>query len=345
MFSEDSKDSFSARFKEAFGDARNKDIAEQLGVSKATITLYTSGRLPPSDMLLKVAQLTNCNLHWLLTGYGPKWALWEEHQHGKHGEIIALYHSAGGTGKSVAATYLAMSLARRNYKTLVVESFGDSYISASFFPTLFDIKTCLNDTFHFSDSAEYSEVYWMRDFFKTPVDGLDLFAGDIVTRAKLIRMGVKRFKVAPSELRQKYSFIIVDLNLKGLIDQPDLLRARLIMSAKILFSCDASRCDSGIEDCFVFLKNALEQSDEMEIFGAFANMADPRVRATKKVIKEIRHLLPDKALDTVIHRDITVPRSDLNQIGVHQISKRARIVREYDQLAEEIIRRTANTKI
>lgn len=59
---------FGRRFKEVFGNASNKQIAQLLGVTPPAVQNYKRGRVPPFDILLKIVEVTNCDLHWLLTG-------------------------------------------------------------------------------------------------------------------------------------------------------------------------------------------------------------------------------------------------------------------------------------
>lgn len=63
---------FGKRFKKAFGDAKNYRIAAQMGISDAAVKNYVDGRVPGPEALLKIHQLTGCNLHWLLTGEGSR---------------------------------------------------------------------------------------------------------------------------------------------------------------------------------------------------------------------------------------------------------------------------------
>lgn len=63
--------SFGARLKQAFGHARNAEIARKLGVTDAAVKNYVEGRVPPADVLVTISDLTNCSIHWLLTGEGP----------------------------------------------------------------------------------------------------------------------------------------------------------------------------------------------------------------------------------------------------------------------------------
>lgn len=62
------KSEFGHRLKEAFRNATNKEIANQIGVSAPAVQNYSDGRVPPAETLLKIAEVTNCDLHWLLTG-------------------------------------------------------------------------------------------------------------------------------------------------------------------------------------------------------------------------------------------------------------------------------------
>lgn len=63
---------FGQRLRQAFGHAKYADIAAKIGVSEPAIKKYMAGRVPDADKLLVIAGVTNCNLHWLLTGEGPQ---------------------------------------------------------------------------------------------------------------------------------------------------------------------------------------------------------------------------------------------------------------------------------
>lgn len=69
---------FGSRFKLAFGNVPNSAIARKMGVSNAAIANYVAGRMPPPQTLIDIAELTNCNIHWLLTGKGSQFVGKEE---------------------------------------------------------------------------------------------------------------------------------------------------------------------------------------------------------------------------------------------------------------------------
>jgi transcriptional regulator with XRE-family HTH domain len=66
----DFREGFGGRLKSAFKEASNADIARALDVSEPAVSNYIGGRIPPADKLFLIYEITNCNLHWLLTGEG-----------------------------------------------------------------------------------------------------------------------------------------------------------------------------------------------------------------------------------------------------------------------------------
>ena len=65
---------FRERLQEAVGK-NTAALARRIGEAPARLYPYLAGRsLPPIDILSKIAEATDVNLHWLLTGEGPKTA-------------------------------------------------------------------------------------------------------------------------------------------------------------------------------------------------------------------------------------------------------------------------------
>jgi len=62
---------FAQRLRAAFRNARDAEIARLLGYrSQSPIAKWFEGTYPNTEVLLKIAQITKVNLHWLLTGEG-----------------------------------------------------------------------------------------------------------------------------------------------------------------------------------------------------------------------------------------------------------------------------------
>lgn len=62
------KNAFGTRLKLAFGNATNKVIGEKIGVAENTVGFYVRGRIPDAEILIKIANVTNRSIDWLLTG-------------------------------------------------------------------------------------------------------------------------------------------------------------------------------------------------------------------------------------------------------------------------------------
>lgn len=61
------------RLASLFPGSNDGDIARRLHTTYATVRLYTRGdRLPIAEMLLHIQRVTGVNVHWLLTGDGPR---------------------------------------------------------------------------------------------------------------------------------------------------------------------------------------------------------------------------------------------------------------------------------
>lgn len=67
------KSDFGKRLKEVFGNATNQQIADKIGVTAPAVQNYVNGRVPDADKLFTISAVTNCNLHWLITGQGAKY--------------------------------------------------------------------------------------------------------------------------------------------------------------------------------------------------------------------------------------------------------------------------------
>lgn len=64
---------FSMRLASIFPDANTGDVARRLYTTYATVRPYERGeRLPIAEMLLQIHRVTGVNIHWLLTGDGPR---------------------------------------------------------------------------------------------------------------------------------------------------------------------------------------------------------------------------------------------------------------------------------
>ena len=65
---------FQERLGRIFDYGSMAEIARRLGLPHATVRNYFGGRLPAPEVLIKMAEVTNVSLKWLLTGKGEMYA-------------------------------------------------------------------------------------------------------------------------------------------------------------------------------------------------------------------------------------------------------------------------------
>ena len=72
----DSADSICFRLErlrtDLYGDRGKSKMARELGIRPSTYDRYERDRVPPADLLVKIASVANVTLEWLITGEGPR---------------------------------------------------------------------------------------------------------------------------------------------------------------------------------------------------------------------------------------------------------------------------------
>jgi Predicted transcriptional regulator len=72
-----------------YGDRGRSGFARDLDIPVTSYLHYETDRLPPADLLVKVAELTGTNLIWLLTGEGPRSMPDSERDHKQVLKVVA----------------------------------------------------------------------------------------------------------------------------------------------------------------------------------------------------------------------------------------------------------------
>lgn len=67
-------DEFRSRLLKVFNNASMAEVARQVKVPHATVRNYFQGRLPATEVLMKIADETGVSINWLLLGRGEMYA-------------------------------------------------------------------------------------------------------------------------------------------------------------------------------------------------------------------------------------------------------------------------------
>lgn len=326
--------SFGNRLLEAFQGASQTEIARQLGLSNPAITNYVEGRIPPAETLIKIASLTGYSIHWLVTGEEPKKTSELNLGTDSRAQTIMLANKKGGAGKSTSTAMLGVELAKRGYRTLVIDAELGDCTYMLFAPPL---SMIMGLPFPFVTSSR-ARALKKRMFFRTEISGLDVCCTSKRAMAIIIDLGIKGFNTDPKAIRRSYDFILLDTNpYINPFEPPDLFTASLMSSAQLLMPIHAHPMSLGaVGNTLKDLNDALSSSNDINFLGAFLTAFYPDRSTSLMMIDKLNELLPGKLLKTIIHeRDEIAELSGYSPLQL--IRPDSLVVAEYSPLANEVL--------
>ena len=203
QISKEFQNSFAERLKEAFNQASNKFIADKLGVGKAAVTAYMQGRIPPYNKLIEISRITNCNLHWLLTGEGGKLFL-PDADKSSTPQVIVLQSDKPNSGTSTCALLISRCLARKGLKTLLLDKSSYSIVSHVLLPQSFPSDLNKSSLWNFDLSADERMIFFSE--FKDLHLAVSSYNTNVIKPSK----SVSSHLMTVNEVTQYYDYIIVD---------------------------------------------------------------------------------------------------------------------------------------
>lgn len=342
---------FGFRLKEAFKNVQNREIAEKLGIGKSAVTAYLRGSMPPASQLLKIAEMTGCNLHWLLTGEGPKWIVRKVPEVKRDARTLLVSNPMGGSGKSTAASFLALALVRRGTRVLVFDTTAHTCMShfTGFRTEMADLTVGLrNDLGSEEQRAEKDEQTFQRLirrggtralFLHSGVDGLDLCVPILEGESSLERGGARRFDPDLDHLPDSYDYYIFD-SLPGTNPHHDFppVASRYLKSPQVLLPWVERPGLSKFDPTLEYIRRGGLQISGMTLIGVFINHVNRMPPAFVIAAREMLHqALADRMMRTEISYSPNLQSSLFYGRGIQNLSPSLKIVTEYDRLAGEVL--------
>ncbi|HEX3557913.1 MAG TPA: AAA family ATPase [Pyrinomonadaceae bacterium] len=322
---------FGLRLREAFRDASQSEIARQLGVSNSAVTNYVEGRIPPAEMLTKIADLTGYSIHWLITGEGPRRS--NEHEAGC--QTIAFVNEKGGSAKSTSAVMLSIVFAKRGYRTLLVDARQGSCAVA-----LYGDRT---SGFHAGPAAYHKKlrrkIRMRRMYFRTEIPRLHLCSSNKIVNTLLTQHGEESFSIDIADIKKDYDFVLIDTDPAYVpFEALDLFTFSLLNSAQVLIPVRAHISSlRSVERTLKDLGEAGQSTVYINLLGAFLTVYYPDRKTSLMMVDELNKLLPGKILETIIPEG-----DDIAELGSYSQSElvrsNSRGFVEYSRLADEVLR-------
>lgn len=250
-------------------------------------------------------------------------------------QTISLVNNKGGVGKTTTAVNLAAGLARRGYRTLLVDLDSQANATVSLNLDIASIDTTAADMLLDSFSADEA-------IHSSYVDGLDVLAGDPAlanTDASLAgeygrEMVLKR---ALRPIGDQYDFALIDspasfslVTVNALVasDQylvpvtPDYLTLEGV--ASLLDRVEAVRDGIG---------------EAAELLGFVLTKVDYRAGLTGEVVDELRQTFGDQVFESEIRINIRLAEAPSHGQSIYDYDGSSTGAKAYTQLTDELLER------
>ncbi len=221
------------------------------------------------------------------------------------GRVIAIVNQKGGVGTTTTAVNLAAGLALRSRSTLLVDI--DPQCSAT---SGVGIRLGPGDLSTYE--VLLGEAPADRALRRTMIPHLQVIgaSGDLVgAEIELVGMGEREYQMrkALAALRWRYDFVLIDCPPSlGLITLNALTAADALL---IPLQCEYYALE-GLSALLTTVRLVREKlNPDLEIDGLLLTMFDGRNTLSRQVADDVRTHFPDKALNTVIPRNVRLSES------------------------------------
>ena len=328
---------FGRRLKETFNNSSNQSIAEKLKVSKPALTAYMQGRIPPSDKLIEIAKLTNCNLNWLLTGEGTK----NNNPQIERPQGLILQGNKGAIGNSISAVLIAANLALRGYGVLIAADVIHScshLLLANRNSELATVRRVTDESYIPTRNKKldfFVPSYWSKDFPEEITKRFDFDYSEINKRYQFVIFDVQRMEdpfTYPHYSQRPISYI-----------EPSLRNAQVLMSYQT-----SNTFMESVESTLACVKRQQEIYPDAGFMGAFI-IKRGRLTKTEKMnsieeIKGLQKIIGSKLFKTDVeyHKELRSKYQDLER---KLYSRKTKVFHNYSLLVDEIIEKLGTENI
>lgn len=264
-------------------------------------------------------------------------------------KTIALINNKGGCSKTTSTTTMAEILAKKGYKTLIIDNDPQGNTSMKYGRFEKDSTYVIRgiEAAEIPNVAEiYNYRYRTKEDVKATIQNTSIENLDIIPASKRHEMTENRIilnqsgnnknilKRAIRAISDEYDYIFIDNNPSS----GNLMLNAIYAADKILIpvGCD-TYSKASIEVILTIIEEFKDEYEiEVNFEGAFMTNADKRTNATKKNMESLKNLLGDKALNTVIWRDTKISESNTDLIPITEYAPKTHAIEDYTKLLEEI---------
>ena len=249
--------------------------------------------------------------------------------------IISIVNQKGGVGKTTTAINLSAAIAKKGFRTLLVDMDPQGNSSLSF-ADVHGLKKSIYDVLVGKD-VSFEEI-----LLPTALEHLKI-APSCITLAKLESKllgeidGIYRLKDRMAPVRERFDYILIDTPpTLGLITVNALVAAThlLVPIQSSYFALE------GTDDLLETVeKIKARPNPDLQILGVVVTLHDKRTLLSRDILARITEVFGPKVFKTIITKSVRLEESPAYKESIFSFAPRSSGALEYYKLSEEVLSR------
>lgn len=243
-------------------------------------------------------------------------------------KTISILNHKGGTGKTTSSLNIGASLAKKNYRVLLVDIDPQANLTEGL-----GIRDAENSIYDSIKDNKKLPITNITDNLDLVPSSIDLLGAELEIVSKIGREKILSKLLKPIE--KEYDFVIIDCPpALGL-----LTINAIVASDTILLPLQAEYfAYKGVDRLLGIIDQVKEHFNEgLEIGGVFITQWNQTRVLTKTIINSITEFFGDKVFDTKIRINVALGEAQLQGKTIFDYDPESNGAKDYDQLVNEIL--------
>jgi chromosome partitioning protein len=259
--------------------------------------------------------------------------------------VVVFSHIKGGVAKTTSCLNVGAGLARKGFRTLLVDMDPQSSLTDVFLGPQYELEASVYNVLYAKENANGRELP-LQDIIRPVRENLDLVPAtlDLVRLEHLLLTEIDGRDRLRRALRgiDGYDFIIIDTSPSVGILTSNAMIAATELVVPIQASYFALKGIENIMETFSTIKERV--NEDLQLLGVLVTMVDMRKRHPREVIDDLEEIFPDNLIfETCIREVAKVEASPGYHQDIFTFAPKSAGAEDYGNLVKEIVQRCQNS--